>query len=96
MSSEFLSILQGEEIKISLDGKGRVIDNIFIERFWRTLKYQEVYLHEYRTVSKARQSLWNYFLFYNMERRHHSLSYRKPSEVYFRGLKASPQVEAGS
>ncbi len=95
-SREFTGLLQDCEIKISMDGRGRVYDNIFVERLWRAVKYEEVYLHEYRTVSEARQGLGNYFLFYNMERLHQSLSYRTPSEVYFGGLKASPQVEAGS
>lgn len=88
-SREFTGLLQDCEIKISMDGRGRVYDNIFVERLWRAVKYEEVYLHEYRTVSEARQGLGNYFLFYNMERLHQSLSYRTPSEeVYFGGLKA--------
>jgi len=95
-SQEFTGLLQDSEIKISMDGRGRVYDNILVERLWRTVKYEEVYLHEYRTVSEARQGLRNYFLFYNMERLHQSLSYRTPSEVYFTGFKASHQVEAGS
>jgi len=95
-SQEFTGLLQDCEIKISMDGRGRVYDNIFVERLWRTVKYEEVYLHEYRAVSEAGQGLENYFLFYNMERLHQSLGYRTPSEVYFGGFKASHQVEAGS
>jgi len=95
-SQEFTGLLQDSEIKISMDGRGRVYDNIFVERLWRTVKYEEVYLHEYRTVSEARRSLSIYFDFYNIERLHQSLGYRTPYEVYFGGLKASHQVEAGS
>jgi len=66
-----------------MDGRSQVYDNIFVERSWRTVKYEEVYLHEYRTVSEARRSLSIYFDFYNTERVHQSLGYRTPSEVYF-------------
>ena len=76
-----------------MDGRGRVYDNIFVERLWRTVKYDEVYLHEYRTIGEARRSLSIYFHFYNNERLHQSLGYRMPAEVYFG---SSPQVEAGS
>jgi len=90
-SQEFTALLQDCEVRISMDGRGRVYDNIFVERLWRTVKYEEVYLHEYRTVSEAKQSLSIYFHFYNNERLHQSLGYRTPSEVYFG---ASTQVEA--
>ena len=56
-SEEFTGLLQGSEVRISMDGCGRVYDNIFVERLWRTMKYEEVYLHEYRTAAKARRSL---------------------------------------
>ena len=83
-SSEFLSILQGEEIKISLDGKGRVIDNIFIERFWRTLKYKEVHTKCYETVAKCRASIGEFIRKYNEERLHQSLGvYDMPLEAYY-------------
>ncbi len=74
-----------------MDGRGRVYDNIFVERLWRTVKYEEVYFHEYQTVAEARRSLTIYFDFYNTERLHQSLGSRTPSEVYFG---ASTQVEA--
>ncbi len=90
-SQEFTGLLQGSEVRISMDGRGQVYDNIFVERLWRTVKHEEVYLHEYRTVAEARQSLRMYFDFYNTERLHQSLGYRTPSEVYFG---ASTQVEA--
>ncbi len=83
-SSEFLSILQGKEIKISLDGKGRVIDNIFIERFWRTLKYEEVYTKCYETVAECRASIGEFIRKYNEERLHQSLGvYDTPFEAYY-------------
>ncbi len=63
-----------------MDGRGRVYGNIFVERLWRTVKYEEVYLREYRTVGEARRSLTIYFDFYNAERLHQSLGYRIPSE----------------
>ena len=83
-SREFTGTLSHAGIRISMDGRGRVFDNIFIERLWRTVKYEEVYLHEYRTVSGARRQLDRYFRFYNAERIHEALEYRTPSEVYFK------------
>jgi putative transposase len=68
-----------------MDGRGRVFDNIFIERLWRTVKYEEVYLHSYETVEEARRRLAEYFVFYNTERLHSPLGYQTPQEVYFGG-----------
>ena len=83
-SSEFLPILQGKEIKISMDGKGRVIDNIFIERFWRKLKYEEVYTKCYETVAECRASIGEFIRKYNEERLHQSLGvYDTPFEAYY-------------
>jgi len=82
-SQEFTSILLNDGIKISMDGRGRVYDNIFVERLWRTVKYEEVYLHDYRTVSEARSLLSIYFHFYNTERLHETLGYLTPYEVYY-------------
>jgi len=81
-SLDFTSILEQENIRISMDGRGRVFDNIFVERLWRSVKYEEVYLKQYQTVYEARHSLANYFIFYNMERLHESLGYRTPYEIY--------------
>lgn len=81
-SCEFTEKLEKVGIQISRDGRGRVFDNIFIERLWRTVKYEEVYIHSYDTVKEARESLDNYFRFYNGERLHQSLGYRTPQEVY--------------
>jgi len=83
-SAEFTRVLSEAGIRISMDGRGRVYDNIFVERLWRTVKYEEVYLHQYTTVSEARRSLARYFRFYNMERLHEALGYRTPYEVYFK------------
>ena len=81
-SIDFLGMLEERSIRISMDGRGRVYDNIFIERLWRTVKYEEVYLHDYRSVSEARLRIDSYFQFYNTERPHEGLGYRTPYEVY--------------
>jgi putative transposase len=82
-SKEFTSILKEEKIRISMDGKGRVIDNIFIERFWRTLKYEEVYAKCYESVADCKRSLGEYIERYNRERLHQSLKeYDTPFEAY--------------
>lgn len=82
-SEKFLSPLQLKQIKISMDSKGRALDNIFIERLWRSLKYEEVYLKDYKTVRDATESINRYFNFYNNERYHQSLGYKTPSAVHF-------------
>jgi putative transposase len=82
-SAEFTGLLESEGIRISMDGRGRLYDNIFVERLWRTVKYEEVYLHEYQTVAEAWAHLDVYFRFYNEERLHEALGYRTPHEVYF-------------
>lgn len=79
---DFTGRLEQEGIRISMDGRGRVQDNIFVERLWRTVKYEEVYLHNYGTVTEARNGLTRYFLFYNRERIHEALGYRTPYAVY--------------
>jgi len=83
MSEEFTGLLEETKVRISMDGRGRLYDNIFVERLWRTIKYEEVYLHDYRTVQEARERLAAYFRFYNTERLHEALGYRTPHEVYF-------------
>lgn len=85
-SADFVSRLEDEEIQVSMDGKGRCFDNIFVERLWRSVKYEEVYLQDYRTVADARTGLGKYFALYNEERLHASLEYRTPSAVHWRGL----------
>ena len=78
----FLSVLRGCGAKISMDGRGRALDNVFVERLWRSVKYEEVYLNDYRTVLEAMEGLRRYFKFYNEERLHQALGYRPPAEVY--------------
>jgi putative transposase len=82
----FTSRLEGAEIRVSMDGRGRALDNVFIERLWRSVKYENVYLHEYATVPELVKGLGQYFEFYNYERPHQSLSYQVPAEVHFGGL----------
>lgn len=82
-SCDFTSLLQKAGVAISMDGRGRVFDNIFSERLWRTVKYEEVYLNEYRDLKEATGGLGAYFAFYNNRRLHQSLGYRTPAEVYF-------------
>ncbi len=84
-SLAFTERLRQGEIQISMDGRGRALDNIFVERLWRSVKYEEVYLREYNTVQEAKQGLGRYFGFYNDERLHQALGYRTPATVY-RGL----------
>ncbi len=81
-SEAFTSILEGKGIKISMDGKGRAIDNIFIERFWRSLKYEDVYLKRYETGREAIQGIRTYITYYNDERPHQSLKYKTPLEMH--------------
>ncbi len=81
-SPQYIQLLQDAGIKISMDGKGRAIDNIFTERLWRSLKYEEVYLNEYTSPRQARQRVGDYLDFYNHRRPHQSLDYRTPAEVY--------------
>jgi len=82
-SEGFTGRLEQEGIRISMDGRGRVFDNIFVERLWRTVKYEEVYLKSYRNVREAAQEIARYFDFYNHERFHKSLGQRTPAEVYY-------------
>lgn len=82
----FTSRLKDASIRISMDGRGRALDNVFVERLWRTVKYEHVYLHEYAFVPELEKGLGEYFAFYNQERLHQSLSYRPPAEVHFASL----------
>lgn len=81
-SDEFTNLISSNGIKLSMDGKGRAFDNIFIERLWRSLKYEEVYLKAYETVVEARLSIDEYFYRYNNKRPHQSLDYKYPVEVH--------------
>ena len=75
-------MLKENKIRISMDGKGRWMDNVFIERLWRSVKYEEVYLNEYRTAEDLKRRLGLYFQYYNNERTHQSLNEQTPAEVY--------------
>jgi putative transposase len=81
-SDQFTGELKGRDIAVSMDGRGRCLDNIFIERLWRSLKYEEVYLKDYQLVAEAREGIGRYFRFYNDERLHASLEYRTPASIY--------------
>ena len=84
-SGKFTGVLDRRGISISMDGRGRCFDNIFIERLWRSLKYEEIYLREYASVPEARMGIKKWFRFYNQERRHQSLGYQRPADLYLRG-----------
>src|SRR5579859_7061069 len=82
-SQAYLERLQAANVQISMDGKGRALDNIFTERLWRTIKEEEVYLHDYATPREARQGISRYIQFYNQQRPHQALQYQTPAEVYY-------------
>lgn len=81
-SEKFTAELAKKQIAISMDGRGRCMDNIFVERLWRSLKYEEVYLKDYESVTEAQAGIERYFRFYNQERIHQSLGYRTPAAIY--------------
>ena len=81
-SAAFLAELEARGVRISMDGKGRYLDNIFIERLWRSLKYEEVFIKAYGSVAEARRGIGGWLAFYNDERPHQALSYRTPREVF--------------
>jgi putative transposase len=85
-SQEFVGVIQSHGIQVSMDGKGRWVDNVFVERLWKSVKYEEVYLHAYDSVSLAREGLQRYFKFYNEQRPHSSLDGKTPDSVYFDSL----------
>jgi len=83
----FIEQLESRGIRISMDGKGRCLDNIFVERLWRSLKYEEIYLKAYTSIAEARNGIGEWFVFYNDERPHQALAYKTPAEVFARGLR---------
>ena len=83
-STDFIKVLAAREIKISMDGKGAWRDNVFIERLWRSIKYEEIYLRAYASVSEARAGIGRYLTFYNSRRPHSSLDGRNPDQAYFK------------
>ena len=92
-SRGFIHVLQEHGVKISMDGKGRYRDNILVERLWRTVKYEEVYLKAYTSASETRRGLGAYFRFYNNQRPHQALGYRTPAEV-FHQVRNAPAEES--
>jgi len=80
-SDRFITALETRQIRVSMDGKGRALDNVFVERLWRTVKYEEVYLKAYEGVLELKRSLKEYFIFYNDVRPHQSLGYKTPEKI---------------
>lgn len=89
-SPQYTGLLSAAGVQISMDGRGRALDNVFTERLWRSIKYEEVYLHDYRTPREARTGLSRYIRFYNEERLHQALGYRTPAAVYRPAGRAVP------
>ena len=88
-ASAWTSRLESAGVAVSMDGKGRCLDNVFVERLWRTVKYEEVYLHRYELVPELAKGLGEYFGYYNEERQHQSLAYRTPAAVYEEGRRSA-------
>lgn len=91
-SEAFTDVLIKKGVQISMDGKGRALDNIFIERLWRSLKYEEIYINHYESVIELKLAIDKYFKFYNSERFHQSLDYKTPDEIYYSVFKAVEKV----
>jgi len=89
-SPRFTGMLLAAGAQVSMDGRGRVVDNIFTERLWRSVKYEEVYLHDYGSPREARQNLGRYFNFYNFDRPHQALDYRTPADLYYQDCPLQP------
>jgi putative transposase len=84
-SNQFIKILTQEQIRISMDGKGRCFDNIFMERFWRTAKQEDVYYKKYQNVTEAKESIGEFIIWYNYERLHQAIGYKTPYQLYAKG-----------
>ena len=93
-SSAHTDILIKKGIKISMDGKGRATDNIAIERFWRSAKYEDIYLHEYKTLRELKLGVSQYITFYNEKRIHQTLSYQRPMAIYSQSLSGQYRMAA--
>ncbi len=91
-SDEFTGILRNRGIRISMDGKGRALDNIIVERLWRTVKYDEVYLNSYQNVQDCKDRIGRFFDYYNNRREHQSLDYNYPAEIYFKKIELTKQA----
>ena len=83
---QWVGVLKAHEVRISMDGKGRALDNIYVERLWRSLKYEDIYLNDYESVRELRRGVARYLSFYNTRRFHQSLGYQTPDDVYFNSL----------
>ena len=90
---KFIETLSGNDVKISMDGRGRRMDNIFTERLWRSVKCEEVYPKSYGDITEAKTNLAAYFKFYNNGRRHQSLEYKTPAEVYSNKKRLAPDTK---
>jgi putative transposase len=91
-SDSFTAVLLKNDIKISMDGRGRALDNIFVERLWRSVKYEEVYLKKHENMQGLMMGLTHYFMFYNNERKHQSLGYQTPESVYQSGVGGGAKI----
>ena len=91
-SDNFTAVLLKNDIKISMDGRGRALDNIFVERLWRSVKYEEVYLKKHENMQDLLMGLTHYFMFYNNERKHQSLDYQTPESVYRTGVGGGAKI----
>ncbi len=89
-SDAFISVLKVHSIEISMDGKGRALDNIYVERLWRSLKYEDIYLHSYEKMQDLQKGVERYFQFYNNERFHQALNYRTPEEMHRSFVQENP------
>ena len=85
-SSAWINVLIAHQISISMDGRGRYLNNIFVERLWRSVKQECIYLHDFSSVAEVKKALSEYFEYYNYQRLHQALDYRTPAEVHFGGL----------
>ncbi|MFH1831415.1 MAG: IS3 family transposase [bacterium] len=94
-SMAWISLVESHGIKVSMDGRGRWADNVFIERFWRTLKHEHVLIHAFESVSEMKASIGSFIKIYNYKRLHQSLGYQTPSEVYFNGKTTPPAALRG-
>jgi putative transposase len=88
----FTSVVEEARVQISMDGKGRALDNVFVERLWRSVKYEDIYLNNYSNVVDLEMGLQRYFRFYNHQRVHQSLGYRTPAEVHFEYGKCKSKI----
>ena len=93
-SEAFTKELIGRNIRISMDSKGRALDNIYIERFWRSLKYEDIYIKDYSSMAELKKGIKNYMNFYNSERFHQSLDYETPNDIYYSIFNSESKIKA--